>query len=88
MPPIKALKNPIQLPDLEYFKLPDFEKKGIMCTECKKVYWGAVSVSSVEKCRCRDTEPDHRINVSSADFNKYSGRFIRDDELNRWLVKR
>jgi len=78
MPPIKALKVSNSKVKLESYKLPDPEKKGIMCTECKKVYWGAVSV---EKCRCGDTDPDHRFNVSSADFNKYSGRFIREDAL-------
>jgi hypothetical protein len=66
-------------------KLPDPEKKGIMCTECKKVYWNA---ASVKKCRCGDIDPDHRINVSSADFNKYTGRFLRDDELDRWLTNK
>jgi hypothetical protein len=80
------LPNDFKLPDIdhfniEYFKLPKPERKGIMC-KCKKVYWNAVSV---EKCRCGDTDPDHRINVSSADFNKYSGRFLREDELKKWL---
>ncbi len=40
---------------------------GIMCTECKYVYWDAISV---EKCRCGDTDIDHRINVNTADFEK------------------
>lgn len=57
------------------YKLPDPEKKGIMCTKCEKVYWGAVIIG---KCICGDTDPNHRINVSSADFNKYSGRFLRE----------
>jgi hypothetical protein len=85
------LPNDFKLPDIEHFniehfKLPDPEKKGIMCTECKKVYWGAVS--SVDKCRCGDTDPNHRINVSSADFNKYSGRFLREDDLKKWLTSK
>lgn len=78
MPPLKALEPEVSKTKLEYYKLPDPERKGVMCTECKKVYWNAVCVG---KCRCGDTDLNHRINVSSADFNKYSGRFIRDDAL-------
>ena len=78
MPSLKVPEVSNSKAKLESYKLPEPEKKGIMCTECKKVYWGAISV---EKCRCGDTDLNHRINVSSADFNKYSGRFLREDVL-------
>jgi len=76
MPPIKAPEFSNLKAKFEDYTDP--ERKGIMCTECRKVYWSAISV---EKCRCGDTDPNHRINVSSADFNKYSGRFLREGAL-------
>jgi len=50
MPPLKA--PVIKLPDLEHFKLPDPEKKGVMCTECKKVHWNVISVDVKRAILC------------------------------------
>jgi len=58
MPSLKVPEVSNSKAKLESYKLPEPEKKGIMCTECKKVYWGAISV---EKCRCGDTDLNHRI---------------------------
>ncbi|MFZ2409981.1 MAG: hypothetical protein WAW23_00255 [Candidatus Methanoperedens sp.] len=59
------------------FKPPETEKKGIMCTVCKKVHWGITNIGQLNRCRkCRNTDLTKFINVSSADFNKYSGRFL------------
>ena len=50
MPPLKA--PVIKLPDLEHFKLPDPEKNGVMCTECKKVHWNVISVDVKRAILC------------------------------------
>lgn len=59
------------------FKPPVPEKKGVMCTVCNKVHWGPTNIGQLNKCRkCGNTDLTKFINVSSSDFNKFSGRCL------------
>lgn len=51
-----------------------------MCTVCMKVHWGPINVGQLNKCRrCGCTDLVKFINVTSADFNKYTGRYTGGD---------
>lgn len=61
----------------ERYEMPEPVKKGIMCTRCHHVQWGAgVTVSNARCGKCGNTAAAEFINVTSADFNKYTGRYI------------
>jgi hypothetical protein len=63
------------------FKPPEPEKTGVMCTVCKNPRWGVASIGDVKKClHCGNTDKSKFINVSSADFNRFSGRYTKDDK--------
>jgi ribosomal protein L40E len=82
MPPIRDREPPQRWEVPPEWRLQEVEKKGVMCTVCMKVYWGFTNIGQLNRCRkCGNTEFTRFINVSSADFNKYSGRFLREDEL-------
>ncbi len=82
MPPIKDSGPPQRRETPIGFQSPEVGKKGVMCAVCMKVHWGFTNVGQLNRCcKCGNTELTRFINVSSADFNKYSGRFLREDEL-------
>ena len=60
------------------FTLPEPEKKGVMCTVCKRVHWGLTDAGQLNRgTKCGNLELIMFINVTSADFNKYSARYMR-----------